>query len=217
MSVKQRKPFPFMLFLEGKKVVVVGGGHVATRRIKYLLKTGAEITVVSPEITDALKQLAVNKKIVWLKRKFTSKDISQALLVIAATDSQAINQLVSKHVKENQLLNVASDLNLGNFHFPSSYTNGDLTIAVSTNGSSPKLAREIKSDLERKYDTSYIQFLSFLKELRKKILQLPEEYVELKDNLLEEIMKDCYIKNLKKQQSITEYVEKILNEQDIFI
>lgn len=199
-----------MVFLQDKRIVVIGGGHVATRRIKRLLPYKPQITVISPEITDDLKKLVDNNAIEWFNKQYTPGDSADALLVIVATNSPSVNQLVSDNITDTQLLNVAGQPEMGNIHFPSSFSNGDLIIAISTNGSSPKLAKKIKEDLFDRYDYSYSEYLVFLKTMRQKILQLPNEYQKLKDEILQEMTRDCYINNLKRQKLLGCYIDKLL-------
>lgn len=158
-----------MLQLENKNCVVVGGGKVATRKIASLLYTKANVTVISPEITTEISKWAVEGLINVQKRYFDEQDVEGANLVIAATNSSAINLLVYHAINSNQLINIVDQPELCNFIVPTVLKRGKLTIAISTSGSSPSLAQKIKTDLLEIYDEAYENYLLFLEESRKQI------------------------------------------------
>ena len=88
--------YPAFLNLQGEKVVVVGGGKIAERKILGLLKTGADITVISPEITKKIDQARLKKKLKHISRAYRKGDLNKAFLVIAATDSPTVNEKAAK-------------------------------------------------------------------------------------------------------------------------
>jgi len=88
--------YPVTLNISGRLCVVVGGGRVAERKIFSLLKAGAQVRAVSPQLTEALHELAAAGQIIWLARCFQAGDLAGAMLVFAATDSRQVNKLVAQ-------------------------------------------------------------------------------------------------------------------------
>jgi precorrin-2 dehydrogenase / sirohydrochlorin ferrochelatase len=160
-----------MLRLEGKKVVVVGGGKVAERKVNGLLSTGARLVVVSPEATDGLKNLASEAMLEWLKKPFSKEDIDGASLIFAATNDNELNQYVKASASDQQLVTIADDPEGSEFHVPSHIRQGRLSIAVSTGGASPTLARKIREQLESQFDERYEDYVEFLYSARKRVLK----------------------------------------------
>lgn len=161
--------YPVMLNLENKNCVVVGGGKVATRKIASLMQAKANITVVSPEFTKEILQWNEANLLSIKKKPFDTDDVKDAFLVVAATNSSQINLQVFDALNPNQLINIVDHPELCNFIVPTTIHRGKLTIAISTSGSSPLLAKKIKLDLEEILDDSYEQYLNFLDEARKEI------------------------------------------------
>jgi precorrin-2 dehydrogenase / sirohydrochlorin ferrochelatase len=162
--------YPIMLRLEGKKVVVVGGGKVAERKVTGLLGTGSRIIVISPEATDELRGLAGSGMIEWLEKSFSKEDIDGALLIFAATNDKDLNQSIKKAASDQQLVNIADDPEGADFHVPSHIQRGRLSIAVSTGAASPTLAKKIREQLEHQFDERYDAYLEFLFSARQRIL-----------------------------------------------
>ena len=102
-------PYPSGLRLSGRKVVVVGGGHVAQRRIPGLIAVGARVVVVSPAVTPAIEGLIGSGEVTWHERGFEPHDLDDAWYVIAATDDRAANELVSQAAEEQRIFCVRSD------------------------------------------------------------------------------------------------------------
>src|SRR4030065_1234034 len=127
--------YPAFLNLKGKKTVVIGGGKIAERKILVLLKTGANITVISPEITKRIAREKLRGSLKHIPRQYRKGDVKKTFLVIAATDSEEINKKVSEEAP--CLVNVVDTPSLCNFIVPSVIQRGLLTIAISTGGVSP--------------------------------------------------------------------------------
>jgi uroporphyrin-III C-methyltransferase / precorrin-2 dehydrogenase / sirohydrochlorin ferrochelatase len=102
-------PYPSGLRLQGRRVVVVGGGHVAQRRIPGLLAAGAEVVVVSPEVTPAVEGMVGSGEVVWHERAFRAADLDDTWYVVAATDNFAANEQVSAAAEERRIFCVRSD------------------------------------------------------------------------------------------------------------
>ena len=102
-------PYPSGLRLSGRRVLVVGGGHVAQRRIPRLLAAGAEVVVVSPVVTPAVEGLAGSGEITWAERGYRTGDVDGAWYVIAATDDPAVNATVSAEAEDHRTFCVRAD------------------------------------------------------------------------------------------------------------
>jgi precorrin-2 dehydrogenase/sirohydrochlorin ferrochelatase len=154
--------YPVFLNLFKKKVIVCGGGRVAERKILTLCKAGADVTVISPEITKRLEREKQKGNIKHICRKYRRSDLKNAFLVIAATNSYEINTQISRDTP--LLVNVVDTPHLCNFIVPSVIQRGPLTIAVSTSGISPALSKSIRKEIESIYT---LPFASYVKSLRK--------------------------------------------------
>jgi uroporphyrin-III C-methyltransferase / precorrin-2 dehydrogenase / sirohydrochlorin ferrochelatase len=108
-STEAAPPYPSALRLAGRRVVVVGGGHVAQRRVPALLAAGADVVVVSPEVTPAIEGLVGGGEVTWLARGFEPTDLDESWYVIAATDVPSVNAAVSAAAEERRVFCVRSD------------------------------------------------------------------------------------------------------------
>jgi len=198
--------YPIMLNVHNKNAVVIGGGKVAYRKITSLLKAGANVTVVSPDLHERVKKLVVENEICWLEKRFEQQDIETAMIVIAATNVQQVNKQIVQFSSDHQLVNVVDNKESSNFHVPAKLTRGKLTIAVATDGASPTLAKSIRDELALIYDESYGSYLAFLSIARERVLS--EKYDDaMKARLLEEIINvDCY-KSLEQQKKFFERMD----------
>lgn len=125
-------PYPSGLRLAGKRVVVVGGGHVAQRRVPALIAVGADVTVVAPEVTPALE--GMRGEITLAQRRFEPGDLDEAWYVIAATDDPEVNALVSKTAEEHRIFCVRSDdAAAATAWTPAVGRHGSVTVAVLGN------------------------------------------------------------------------------------
>lgn len=141
--------FPMFVDLTDKKCIVVGGGTVAAGKIRQLASFGADVTVIAPEVGDAVRALAKQPGVSALFRPFEEKDIEGAALVVAATDDAAVNRQVSKLCKAAKIpVNVADEKELCSFYFPAIVRRGDVVAAVSTGGNSPALSAHLRRELE---------------------------------------------------------------------
>lgn len=164
--------YPILVDLKGKRVVVVGGGAVALRKIESLLECGASVDVISRELNPELKELQDKGKIRVLGREFKEEDLQGAFLVIAATDDTALNSRVSKAARDRgMLVNAVDQPSDCDFIVPSVIKRGDLVIAVSTSGKSPAMAKRIKEKLIGQFGSEYEDFLILMGKIRKEILE----------------------------------------------
>lgn len=159
--------YPVFLNLNERQVLVVGGGKVAERKVDNLLNAGGKVTVVAPKVTDHLNELASSQAIRLEQREFKDTDIDKPFLVIAATDNKTLNQHVAEYChQQNRLVNVADAPELCSFIVPSVVDRSPVTIAVSTGGASPVLARQLRMKLETMVPSSCGQLAAITEEYR---------------------------------------------------
>ena len=164
--------YPVFLRIRGKRCVVIGGGVVALRKVRALLDCGAKVTVVSPTLHPDLAQLAEAGRISPIRREFRPGDLAGAIVAIAATDERVINQKVSDEARDRGVLvNVVDSSEQSDFIIPSFFRRGDLTIAVSTAGMSPALARKIRTRLEGLLGEELALVLSIIWDVRSGLQQ----------------------------------------------
>jgi precorrin-2 dehydrogenase/sirohydrochlorin ferrochelatase len=141
--------YPICLQIEGRQCLVVGGGKVAERKARGLLDSGAKVTVISPELTEGLHKLQAAGEIIWQPRGYQGDDVAGFFLVMAATDDSAVqDQIHADAARLNILLNVADVPEKCNFILPALVKRGALTLAISTSGKSPALAKTLRQKLE---------------------------------------------------------------------
>jgi uroporphyrin-III C-methyltransferase/precorrin-2 dehydrogenase/sirohydrochlorin ferrochelatase len=158
---------PVYLDLRDQSVIVVGGGEVVERKVAGLLESGARLTVVSPAVTRAIEEWAEGGRIRIERRPYRTGDLRDASLAFVATNDQAVSQAVRQEADvEGVWINVADQPDLCDFFVPAAVRRGELTIAVSTNGASPALARRIREELERQFGPEYAVALERLRALR---------------------------------------------------
>ncbi|MCD4839156.1 siroheme synthase [Neobacillus sedimentimangrovi] len=183
-----------MIKLEGKKVVVIGGGKVAERKVTGLLETGAQIFLVTPEATPELQRLAQEEQIIWHKRNFLETDLMGAFMIFAATNDSQLNQHIKNVAQPHQLVIIVDDPKKSDFHVPARLQRGKLTIAVSTSGANPTLAKRICKQLEQQFDEKYKDYLEFLFLKRQWILKEIKEPI-LRRKLLTAMAAEEFMNN----------------------
>jgi precorrin-2 dehydrogenase / sirohydrochlorin ferrochelatase len=203
--------YPIMLDLTGKRVVVIGGGKVAERKVKGLREAKANIIVIAPEVTAFLKELTEKAEITWVKKRFSPEDVEDAFLIIAATNTREINEAVARAAKSYQLLNVVDAPEQSTFHVPSIVRRGKLSIAVSTGGASPVLAKKICREIAEMYDEDYEQYIDFLYECRQYILRNVSD-LNQKRQLLEAITDESFRKSANWEEEFRKLFERIMGE-----
>jgi precorrin-2 dehydrogenase/sirohydrochlorin ferrochelatase len=167
-----RKLYPMLVDLTGKHCLVVGGGSVAERKVTLLIECGADVEVVSPTTTSRLAALAATGALRVRRRRTRPSDLAGAFLVVVATDDREVNREVAERVRgAGGLVNVADDPEACTFLVPSVLRRGDLTIAISTGGGSPALAKKLRQRLEQTVGPEYEAYLSALRLLRERARQ----------------------------------------------
>jgi uroporphyrin-III C-methyltransferase/precorrin-2 dehydrogenase/sirohydrochlorin ferrochelatase len=140
---------PLFLQLRSQPVVVVGGGHIANRKVDLLRRSGARITVVSPELREDLHKLASQGELRYVAERFSEAHIEGATLVIAATNDHEVNVAVSKAAQARKIpVNVVDNPALSTFIFPAIVDRSPIIVAVSSGGESPVLARRVREQIE---------------------------------------------------------------------
>jgi len=173
--VNKKYPYyPIYLDIEGRNVVIVGGGNVCARKAETMMKYGARVTVVSPQFTDEIEQWARQGCLALSRKKYDQSDLDGANIVIASTDDEAINTQIATDCRQRRILvNVVDVTALCEFIVPAILEKGSVQIAISTGGKSPALARTLKEDLQRFIGPEYDevnQALFSLREGAKKVL-----------------------------------------------
>ncbi|MGI1658641.1 MAG: precorrin-2 dehydrogenase/sirohydrochlorin ferrochelatase family protein [Desulfitobacterium sp.] len=162
--------YPIYVELQDKPVLVVGGGTVAFRKVMTLLEHGAIVRIVSPKLNPEIKRLVDGVRCIWLDKEYAADDLQDALLVFSCTEIEAVNEAVAGNANDAfRLINVVDDPDKCTFIVPSIFERGDLSIAVSTGGSSPIVARQIRAELEKCYGEAYKDYLVLLKSWRKDV------------------------------------------------
>lgn len=162
--------YPIFLNLQDKKCLVVGGGKVAERKVQALARCGAQIHVISPQLTTGLQNMAKRGLINHHCGYYQTADLSNTILVISATNDDTVNQAVADDCLErNILVNVADDPPRCNFFVPSVVHRHSLKLAVSTGGNSPRLAKMIRRSLEQEFGPAFAEFNDYLGTVRRQI------------------------------------------------
>jgi precorrin-2 dehydrogenase len=161
--------YPAFLDLRGKKAVVVGGGKVAERKVLSLLKSGADVIVISPFLTERLAREKSREHIRHLNRRYRKNDLKGAFIVIAATDSPETNRTVGRDAPA--LVNVVDVPAECNFIAPSVVKRGPLAIAISTGGISPAMSKALRKEIEELYGSRFSEYLEFVKKIRAKAMK----------------------------------------------
>jgi siroheme synthase-like protein len=155
--------FPMFVKLEGRLVVVVGGGNIAEGKIAGLLVAGARVRLISPAISPAIAEWVRDRKVEWLPKLFEQGDLLGAHLVIAATSALGVNTAVYTEAEARGILcNAVDDIEHCHFYYGSVVQRGDLQIAISTNGKSPALAQRLRQELEAQFGAEYEVWLEWL-------------------------------------------------------
>nr|WP_175476061.1 bifunctional precorrin-2 dehydrogenase/sirohydrochlorin ferrochelatase [Evansella caseinilytica] len=212
--------------LTGRKCVVVGGGQIAERRVETLLRAGACVSVVSPALTSRLQEWkdrlcyypkTFDEAMLEKGEPFYTTDVGggfkleqEIFLLVAATDSRAVNNLVYERFKDSvPLLNVIDRPEQSSFYFPAVLERGLLQMAVTTSGASPVIAKKIRRQLAEQYGKEYEQYLQRMKEVRNEVLtgvSDPQKRKVLFEKLASEMILDYY------KRGDTEAAEQLIQE-----
>jgi precorrin-2 dehydrogenase / sirohydrochlorin ferrochelatase len=152
--------YPVMLDVRGRLAIVVGGDRMAAEKAAGLVSSGADVRVISPEFCDELLAQAEHKRVMLLRKSYEPGDLAGAFVVIAATnDPQLVQAIWNETQERGQLVNIVDVPERCSFIMPSILRREPLTIAVSTEGASPGLAKRIRRDLEEIFPPTYGTYL----------------------------------------------------------
>jgi len=161
---------PLLFNLKNKKVLVVGGGKVAARRIVTLLENGMQVIAVSPDFSEAIIKTE-NRQLTLINACYHKEQLADIDLAVAATDNRELNQQIKRDCQSQKIwCNRVDDPEDSDFIFPSVIRRGDLTLSVCTEGASPFLTKRIVDDLADRYDDSYTEKTALLRLLRQAVL-----------------------------------------------
>ena len=173
--------YPAFIDVRGRTCVVIGGGALGEEKVVKLLECDACVTVIAPEVTSMVEELAGEGKIEWLNRQYEPGDLAPAFIAIASTEDDEIDRQIYAEAEErNVLLNVVDVTHLCTFIAPSVARRGEVTVATSTGGASPALARTFREKLESSRILEYADLAPVLARgraaLRHRGLRVPPDH-----------------------------------------
>jgi siroheme synthase-like protein len=183
--------YPIALVLEGKRVLLVGGGKIAVEKLAPLLRAGADLTVVSPTARSEIVALADTGRITWHGRPYQPEDLNGCTLVIAATDDRPLNARIVTAARTAGILTQAvDDIPYCDFFAMAIVNRGELQVAISTNGRSPAFARWMRERLDTDLPAEYGDLLAVLGDVRDTLkAQGPiPEYDHWREAITEEVI-----------------------------
>src|SRR5262245_49122566 len=161
---------PVNLLVRGRRVVVVGAGRIAARKIAPLLELGAVVTVVAPDVTDEVRQWADDHRITLLERPFEAADLRDAWLAFTATGVPEVDAAVHAAAEAERVwVNSADDPDNCSFTLMSVIRRSDLVVAVGTGGRSPGLAAHLRRQLTEEFGPEYERVVDLLSEAREEL------------------------------------------------
>jgi siroheme synthase-like protein len=151
---------------------VIGGGRVAERKAKILLRFDALVRLISPKVTQTLIRLAEKGKIEIIKRKYEEGDLKGAVLVFAATNKEEINRRIRKEAEKRHIpVNVVDNPDLCDFVVPSIVKKGPIVIAISTSGTLPLLSKKLRKEIQKNITGDYIQYAYLIGRFRELLIE----------------------------------------------
>jgi siroheme synthase-like protein len=162
--------YPVFLDIADKPVVIIGGGTIAEQKVGNLLEAGAQVTIVSPDLNENLEALRREGKLMHIKREYEPGDLEGYELAFVATDSRAENEKVWQEGRQRKIwVNAVDDIPNCDFIMPGIIRRGELTLAISTSGKSPAMARKMREDLEEFLSEDDAALLDLAGEVRTQI------------------------------------------------
>lgn len=159
--------FPAFIKLDNKKILIVGGGNIAYEKLERLLDFTHDIEVIAADLSEQMMQRLLQENIPYSKRIYKKGDIAAYSVVIIAVDDIALQAEIYEESKQYKCLcNAVDSVEYCDFIFPSYVKKDDLTIAISTSGASPALAKHLKAYLKDLIPSGISDFLKEMKELR---------------------------------------------------
>jgi len=182
--------YPVFLKLSGRRVVVIGGGDVASRKVRALLATGAKIIVIAEQLCQDLTEACRGTDTKLIESSYSKNHLAEATLVVTATDNNQINKQVYSDCRDLGILcNVVDVPELCDFFVPAVVKRGNLQIAISTDGCCPAYAAHLRRKLEKDFTEKHGEFMVELENARQKIIkEIPE--IAKRKKILERLVKD---------------------------
>lgn len=165
--------YPAFIDVRNRKCVVIGGGSFGEENVHKLLNYDAKVIVVSAEIADGVRKLVDTGQVEWVRRDYEPGDLAGTFIAVAATGDKKVSAEIAQEAEErNVLLNVVDVTRLCTFIAPSVARRGEVTVATSTGGASPALARKFREELANSRILEYADLAPLLSDAR----------IELKEN-----------------------------------
>lgn len=159
--------YPVFLDLKGKPVVVIGGGNIAHQKMENLVKVGADVTVISPDLNEPMAALKAEGRFRHIEREYQPGDLEGYNLAFVATDDRSVNATVADEGKARGVwVNAVDDPPYCDFIMPGIVQRGDLVLAISTGGRSPAMARKMREELAEFLTDEWVAMLELAAEVR---------------------------------------------------
>jgi siroheme synthase-like protein len=208
---------PIFLDLGGRPCIVIGGGDSAAPKVAALLKAGAIVTIISPDLCDEIRSQATLGKALHLAREYQYGDLRGNSIVYVAAANYEIVSSVAREARELGIpLNVVDNPEFSSFISPATFRRGDLQVAISTSGASPAIARILRERLEQEIGSEYAVLLEIMRQARK-FLRLREPNEAARSGVLNSLAETllCSVKGLDYElidQTLKRYLHADLAE-----
>ena len=181
--------FPAFLKLDNKKILIVGGGYIAYEKLEHLLDFTSDISIISLDLSNDMSKMIKDKNLHFEKRGYKTGDIKDFAVVIVAVDDIPLQAEIFAESKQyNCLCNSVDSVDYCDFIFPSYVKKDDLTVAISTSGASPAMAKHLRIYLQNLIPSGISEFLVEMKNLRK-TLPKGKERMKMLDKKAEDYIK----------------------------
>jgi precorrin-2 dehydrogenase / sirohydrochlorin ferrochelatase len=176
--------YPLFLNLSRRLCVIIGGGRVAERKARGLVKAGARLKIVSPKVTAGIRRLSQRGAAELIEREYREGDLEGGLLAFAATDRKEVNERVAEEsARRAILLNVADSPGTCDFIVPSTIESGPVRVAVSTSGLAPTVAKKVKAEVAAALGADYGAYARRVGAFRRFLMEHVEHERRRKDIL----------------------------------
>jgi siroheme synthase-like protein len=170
--------YPVVLDLSHKACLVIGSAPPAVEKVTQLIEAGAQVTVISTQLSAPLELMRKQERFRWIPREWSQGDLARGkyFLAVVCQPTREGNEAIWREAEENGvLLNAIDDPPRCRFAFPSIHRQGELTVAISTNGQCPALAVRVRERISREIGPEYGAFVGLARELREEIAaRVPE-------------------------------------------